>query len=216
MVNTTAGVKCGGGGAALPLSTLNHVSLLCRSLSTSLTFYRDFLGFVSVRRPGSFDFDGAWLFNYGIGIHLLQAEDPESMPPNKKEINPKDNHISFTCESMEAVQRRLKEMGVRYVQRRVEEGGVYVDQIFFHDPDSFMIEICTCDKLPVVPLDAAAAHSIFAGRSPPPPVACKIRPVKQPSATKLGSVAAGGCVGEVIVVDAINGAAAGGGGGAMS
>uniref|UniRef100_A0A0D9Y3Y3 VOC domain-containing protein n=1 Tax=Oryza glumipatula TaxID=40148 RepID=A0A0D9Y3Y3_9ORYZ len=106
---------------------------------------------------------------------------------------------------MEAVQRRLKEMGVRYVQRRVEEGGVYVDQIFFHDPDGFMIEICTCDKLPVVPLDAAAAHSIFAGRSPPP-VACKRPVVKQPSATKLGSIAAAGCVGEVIVVDATNGA----------
>ena len=35
------------------------------------------------------------LFNYGIGVHLLQAEDPASMPPKKTEINPKDNHISF-------------------------------------------------------------------------------------------------------------------------
>jgi len=34
------------------------------------------------------------LFGYGIGIHLLQAEDPNDMP-RKKEINPKDNHISF-------------------------------------------------------------------------------------------------------------------------
>lgn len=34
------------------------------------------------------------LFGYGIGIHLLQSEDPESMP-KKTEINPKDNHISF-------------------------------------------------------------------------------------------------------------------------
>ena len=34
------------------------------------------------------------LFNYGIGIHLLQSEDPESMG-KKTEINPKDNHISF-------------------------------------------------------------------------------------------------------------------------
>jgi hypothetical protein len=34
------------------------------------------------------------LFNYGIGIHLLQAEDPDSLP-GKTEINPKDNHISF-------------------------------------------------------------------------------------------------------------------------
>lgn len=34
------------------------------------------------------------LFNYAIGIHLLQSEDPDNMP-KKGEINPKDNHISF-------------------------------------------------------------------------------------------------------------------------
>jgi hypothetical protein len=34
------------------------------------------------------------LFNYGIGIHLLQSEDPKSLH-EKTEINPKDNHISF-------------------------------------------------------------------------------------------------------------------------
>jgi hypothetical protein len=53
---------------------------------------------------------------------------------------------------MAAVERRLKELGIPYVQRCVEEGGINVDQIFFHDPDGFMIEICNCDNLPVVPL----------------------------------------------------------------
>uniref|UniRef100_A0A0D9UXD5 VOC domain-containing protein n=1 Tax=Leersia perrieri TaxID=77586 RepID=A0A0D9UXD5_9ORYZ len=173
MVNTNP-AQCGGG-AALPLATLNHVSVVCR------------------------------LFNYGIGIHLLQAEDPESLPPKKKEINPKDNHISFTCESLDVVQRRLKEMGVSYVQRRVEEGGIHVDQVFFHDPDGFMIEVCTCDKLPVVPLvDAAAAQSISGRTTPPPPatLACKIR---SPPTTKASFI------GEVIDVVASNG----GSGGAM-
>jgi hypothetical protein len=56
------------------------------------------------------------------------------------------------CESMEAVVRRLKELGIKYVERQVEEGGIFVDQIFFHDPDGFMIEVCTCDNLPIVPL----------------------------------------------------------------
>ncbi|KAG2616694.1 hypothetical protein PVAP13_3NG249657 [Panicum virgatum] len=95
------------------------------------------------------------LFNYGIGIHLLQSEDPGSLP-EKREINPKDNHISFQCESMAAVERRLKELGIPYVQRCVEEGGINVDQIFFHDPDGFMIEICNCDNLPVIPLAGGA------------------------------------------------------------
>ncbi|VAH02975.1 unnamed protein product [Triticum turgidum subsp. durum] len=53
---------------------------------------------------------------------------------------------------MVAVERRLKELGIPYIQRCVEEGGIYVDQIFFHDPDGFMIEICNCDNLPIVPL----------------------------------------------------------------
>jgi len=60
----------------------------------SISFYQDVLGFFPIRRPGSFDFDGAWLFGYGIGIHLLQAPEPEKLP-KKTEINPKDNHISF-------------------------------------------------------------------------------------------------------------------------
>lgn len=55
---------------------------------------------------------------------------------------------------MVAVERKLKEMSIDYVQRRVEEGGIFVDQLFFHDPDGFMVEICNCDKLPLVPLYA--------------------------------------------------------------
>ncbi|RWV85156.1 hypothetical protein GW17_00053075 [Ensete ventricosum] len=43
-------------------------------------------------------------------------------------------------------------MGIPYIQSRVEEGGIYVDQMFFHDPDGFMIEICNCENLPVISL----------------------------------------------------------------
>jgi len=139
-------------GGALPLSSLNHISLLCRSVDASLDFYQNVLGFTPIRRPGSLDFDGAWLFKYGIGIHLLQSADPEALP-KKTEINPKDNHISFQCESMTLVEKKLKELDIAYIQQRVEEGGIYVDQLFFHDPDGFMIEICNCDNLPVIPYE---------------------------------------------------------------
>lgn len=146
-------------GGPLPLTSLNHISLVCKSVEAAMDFYENVLGFVPIMRPGSFDFDGAWLFNYGIGIHLLRCNDPEDLP-KKSEINPMDNHISFQCESMQAVERRLEELNVRYVKRRVEEGGIYVDQIFMHDPDGFMIEICNCENLPVVPLGASACARI--------------------------------------------------------
>jgi catechol 2,3-dioxygenase-like lactoylglutathione lyase family enzyme len=145
-------------GNPLHLTSLNHISLICKSVEESIDFYQNVLGFVPIRRPGSFNFDGAWLFCYGIGIHLLQSEDPENMP-KKIEINPKDNHISFQCESMGAVEKKLNDMGIEYLRQQVEEGGVYVDQLFFHDPDGFMIEICNCDNLPIVPLAGEMARS---------------------------------------------------------
>ncbi|XP_059457754.1 glyoxylase I 4-like [Corylus avellana] len=142
----------------LHLKSLNHISLVCKSVEKAIDFYQNVLGFFPIRRPGSFDFDGAWLFGFGIGIHLLQSETPENMP-KKTEINPKDNHISFQCESMGAVEKKLKEMGIKYARAMVEEGGIHVDQIFFHDPDGFMVEICNCDNLPVVPLAGEMARS---------------------------------------------------------
>ncbi|XP_010532163.1 PREDICTED: uncharacterized protein LOC104808228 [Tarenaya hassleriana] len=142
----------------LHLKSLNHISLLCRSVEESMNFYQNVLGFIPIRRPGSFDFDGAWLFGHGIGIHLLRSPEPEKMP-KKEEINPKDNHVSFQCECMEAVEKKLKDMKIRYVRAVVEEGGIQVDQLFFHDPDGFMIEICNCECLPVIPLVGEMARS---------------------------------------------------------
>ncbi|OWM71731.1 hypothetical protein CDL15_Pgr005919 [Punica granatum] len=138
----------------LSLKSLNHISLQCRSVEDSVKFYHKVLGFIPIRRPGSFDFEGAWLFNYGIGIHLIQSEGLVncSTRAGRHIINPKDNHFSFLCESIAMVEKKLEEMKIEYVKGRVEEGGIIVEQLFFHDPDGSMIEICNCDSLPVVPL----------------------------------------------------------------
>jgi catechol 2,3-dioxygenase-like lactoylglutathione lyase family enzyme len=45
---------------SLPLKSVNHVSRNCRDLRASLAFYEHVLGFVPIKRPGSFDFAGAW------------------------------------------------------------------------------------------------------------------------------------------------------------
>jgi len=50
----------GRGKTPLPLRQINHISRVCSSLTKSLEFYRDVLGFVEIKRPDSFDFDGAW------------------------------------------------------------------------------------------------------------------------------------------------------------
>ncbi|GAY58875.1 hypothetical protein CUMW_190180 [Citrus unshiu] len=134
----------------MPILSLNHVSFVCKSVKRSVMFYEQVLGFVIIKRP-SFNFEGAWLFNHGIGIHLLESD---KAPEKRGKINPKDNHISFQCSDMKLVMRKLEEMNIEYETAVVEEGGIRVDQLFFHDPDGYMIEICNCQNLPVLPLSS--------------------------------------------------------------
>ncbi|KAG4939953.1 hypothetical protein GLYMA_16G003500v4 [Glycine max] len=146
----------------LPLLSLNHVSFVCKSVSESVKFYQDVLGFVLIKRPSSFKFEGAWLFNYGIGIHLLESE---KVPVEKREINPKENHISFQCSDMKVIMQKLDAMKIEYVRAVVEEGGIKVDQLFFHDPDGYMIEICNCQNLPVLPISSCPLKQLAAGEA---------------------------------------------------
>ncbi|KAG6575712.1 Lactoylglutathione lyase, partial [Cucurbita argyrosperma subsp. sororia] len=155
----------------LPLMALNHVSRVCRSVKDSVDFYTKVLGFVLIERPQSFDFEGAWLFNYGVGIHLMQSEDEDNgvRQGDKDHLDPLDNHISFQCEDMEAMEERLKELGVKYMRRTLdEENGESIEQLFFNDPDGFMIEICNCENLKVVPAGSSGRIRLPAGRHNPP------------------------------------------------
>lgn len=58
----------------------------------------------------------------------------------------------------------LQENGIKWTSRVITEGGVEVEQVFFHDPDGFMIEICTCEKLPVQPLVASTLVRYLSGK----------------------------------------------------
>lgn len=136
----------------LPLLSLNHVSFVCKSVTASRKFYEAVLGFQVVKRPSSFDFEGVWLFNYGVGIHLLQCKSTDNIP-KKSEINPRDNHISFQCPDILSVEKKLQELDIKYEKRIVEDEGLSVDQLFIHDPDGYMVEICNCENLPVIPLN---------------------------------------------------------------
>lgn len=78
-----------------PLMALNHVSRLCRDVKKSIEFYTKVLGMVLIERPPAFHFDGAWLFNYGVGIHLVQSKDQDRLPHDTHHLDPMDNHISF-------------------------------------------------------------------------------------------------------------------------
>ncbi|KAK1277811.1 hypothetical protein QJS04_geneDACA016555 [Acorus gramineus] len=151
------------------MMALNPVSRLCRSVEASTDFYVNVLGFVLIERPPSFDFEGVWLFNYGGGIHLVHREDIKPPPDVSEQLDPRNNHISFQCEDMNAMEKLLKEKNIKYMKRTVDgQEGSAIDQLFFNDPDGFMIKICNCQNIKLVPQRSLGRIKLPLDRHIPP------------------------------------------------
>ena len=73
---------------------------MTKHLNESIAFYRDVLGFQEIVRP-NFDFAGAWLFNYGLQIHLIVNE---SIPDAEGPIQTHNGHLAFEVEDFAAVE----------------------------------------------------------------------------------------------------------------
>ncbi|GAX77092.1 hypothetical protein CEUSTIGMA_g4538.t1 [Chlamydomonas eustigma] len=134
--------------SCLSIGGLNHVSRVCADVQETANFYRNLLGFLDIKRP-RFDFEGAWLFHphSSVGLHLIKG----TPVYRSSAINPKADHLSFLCPDLLEVEDSLIKSCIEYVKQCVvEEDGIRVTQVFFHDPDNNMIEICNCDEFPLV------------------------------------------------------------------
>ena len=51
------------------------------------------------------------------------------------------------------MEQKLKDLNIKYKKRIVEdvENWIKIDQLFFNNPDGFMIKICNCENLKLVP-----------------------------------------------------------------
>jgi catechol 2,3-dioxygenase-like lactoylglutathione lyase family enzyme len=118
----------------LPIKALHHIARTTRDAERSRAFYRDVLGFREIIRP-NFNFRGAWLFNHGFQIHIIE-HDTAGGPGGA--IDTRADHLAFAVDDFGEVERRLKEHNIEY-HKQVNAGGI--PQIFFHDPDGHHIEI---------------------------------------------------------------------------
>ncbi|KAL5198969.1 hypothetical protein ABZP36_002481 [Zizania latifolia] len=67
------------------------------------------------------------------------------------------------------MEKRMDEMGIKYMKRTInEEEDSPIDQLFFKDPDGFMIEICNCENLELVPAGALGRLRLPRGSHSPP------------------------------------------------
>jgi len=122
----------------LPVRAVNHIARITKRLEESRRFYRDVLGFREIARP-DFGFPGAWLFNYGVQIHLIVNDEQASDPSG--EIQTRGAHVALDVEDVDATRRLLDEHGIEYRENYVPKTDV--TQLFFRDPDGYHIEVAT-------------------------------------------------------------------------
>ncbi|HVA50136.1 MAG TPA: VOC family protein [Pirellulales bacterium] len=124
----------------LPVRSLHHVARVTRNLEASRAFYRDVLGFREIPRP-QLGFPGAWLFNYGIQIHLLVNDAPQNP---RDLIETRDNHLAFYVDDADAVEQLLGAHAVHF--RTNLQKDTNLKQVFFRDPDGHHIEVACYPK----------------------------------------------------------------------
>lgn len=134
---------------ALPIQAVHHISHVTSQLETTRAFYQNVLGFQPIQRP-NFTFDGAWLFAYGVQVHLIATGRGGEI--DVADISTRADHIAFLVDDIDEARSRLESHGIPYHESRVAQTGV--TQLFFRDPDGNHLELgCYPPPIPVTESD---------------------------------------------------------------
>ena len=113
------------------IAELDHVALHVKDLEASCKFYRDVLRLEPLPRP-AFNFPGAW---YALGnqeLHLIS--DPDLDPVFRRH-----HHFALLVDDVFAAKAELESKGVREFKGPSPRPDGPM-QLFFYDPDGYMIE----------------------------------------------------------------------------
>ena len=117
----------------MPISGMNHFTVLTNDLDATTAFYVDILGLCTGFRP-DFDFPGAWLYVDGRAIlHIVAGR---GVPASPRGVI---DHMAFSACDLRTVAARLKERGIEYDLRRLPSTGAW--QLFCLDPNGARVEL---------------------------------------------------------------------------
>jgi catechol 2,3-dioxygenase-like lactoylglutathione lyase family enzyme len=117
----------------MPISGMNHFTVLTSDLGATLAFYVDLLGLTEGFRP-DFDFPGAWLYAGGQAVlHIVAGR---SVPADPRGAI---DHMAFSARDLRGLAARLTERGIAYDLRRLPSTGGW--QLFCLDPSGARVEL---------------------------------------------------------------------------
>lgn len=125
----------------LPITAIDHVSVLITDVARSRAFYRDVLGLKEIAKPRTFAFVALWFECGGQQLHLLLKDQPDTRSPR---------HFALRVDDIEAAREHFRSRGIPLDETTKIPGA---DRFFIHDPDGNRIEIIQWQE----PYDPAAS-----------------------------------------------------------
>jgi catechol 2,3-dioxygenase-like lactoylglutathione lyase family enzyme len=117
----------------MPISGMNHFTVLTNDLDASKAFYVDLLGLTEGFRP-DLGFPGAWLYAGGQAVlHIIAGRGVPAQPRGVID------HMAFSARDLRAVAARLAESNIKYDLRRLPSTGSW--QLFCLDPSGARVEL---------------------------------------------------------------------------
>ncbi len=117
----------------MPVTTMNHFTILTDDVPRTVSFYDDLLGLEDGLRP-PFGFPGAWLYAGGVPIlHVIGGKTRADLRAGVID------HMAFSADGLAATVTKLKARGIDYDLRRLVGRGQW--QLFFFDPNGARVEL---------------------------------------------------------------------------
>ena len=122
---------------AIRIHELNHVALHVRDLDASVHFYGEVLGLPQLPRP-AFDFPGAW---FAFGKQELHLISDTALTPAVR----RHHHFALLVDDTFAAKAELTAKGISEFRGPSPRPDGPM-QLFFNDPDGYVIEMYTTSK----------------------------------------------------------------------
>jgi catechol 2,3-dioxygenase-like lactoylglutathione lyase family enzyme len=117
----------------MPVTEMNHFTVLTDDLDRTRAFYVDLLGLREGPRP-PLGFPGAWL--YAGERPVLHVIAGRALPPERRGVL---DHMAFSAKGLTELVARLDEKGFEYDLRRQPESQIW--QLFVTDPNGARVEL---------------------------------------------------------------------------
>lgn len=125
------------------IKTLQHSGLVVRDLERSRWFYGTVLAMQEIPRPPNFKFGGAWFQGGDSQLHLILASDTTA-PAGFVDAGPAKHtglatHLAFEVDDLASVRATLEQNEITILGGPMLRGDG-VEQMYFQDPDGYLLE----------------------------------------------------------------------------